>query len=195
MGPRCRRFESFRPDQKIQTVAFAAVLIFWVARSDSNDKRSFVGGRIFHSIYHKYVINLRVSSYLCELRWACSYILGFPRLMPVGILVVIRTALTLVLIYSDSPRLKYAAWAENAGFYIQKCTVCDFIIAKYPQFSDITYTGKFRTVNGANNYLLKNTFSWSVKFSYLSAIRKSPCMFVWLCSSPFRALFIIFGDK
>ena len=77
LGARCRRFESFRPDQKIQTVAFAAVLIFCLERADSNDKRSFVGGRIFHSIYHKYVINLRVSSYLCELRWACSYILGF----------------------------------------------------------------------------------------------------------------------
>ena len=33
---------------------------------------------------------------------ACSHILGFPRLTPVGILVVIRTALMLVLIYSDS---------------------------------------------------------------------------------------------
>ena len=74
---------------------------------------------------------------------ACSHILGFPRLMPVGILVVIRTALTLVLIYSDSPRLKYAGKAENAGFYIQKCTVCDFHNAKSAQFSDMTYTGKF----------------------------------------------------
>ena len=70
---------------------------------------------------------------------ACSHILGFPRLMPVGILVVIRTALTLVLIYSDSPRLKFAACAENAGFYIQKCTVCDFHNAKYAQFSDMTF--------------------------------------------------------
>ena len=33
--------------------------------------------RTFHSIYHVDVINLRVSSYLCELRGACSYILGF----------------------------------------------------------------------------------------------------------------------
>ena len=68
---------------------------------------------------------------------ACSHILGFPRLMPVGILVVIRTALTLVLIYSDSPRLKYAGKAENAGFYIQKCTVCDFAIAPNPPKSQI----------------------------------------------------------
>ena len=68
---------------------------------------------------------------------ACSHILGFPRLMPVGILVVIRTALTLVLIYSDSPRLKYAACAENVGFYIQKCTVCDFAIAPNPPKSQI----------------------------------------------------------
>ena len=135
-------FSKYLPtDQKIQTVANAAVLIFWVARADSNDKRRFVGGRIFHSIYRQKTINLRVSSYLCELRSACSYILGFPRLMPVGILVVIRTALTLVLIYSDSPRLKFAACAENTGFYIQKCTVCDFTIAKYPQISDVTYTG------------------------------------------------------
>ena len=37
---------------------------------------------------------------------ACFHILGFPRLMPVGILVVIRTALALVLIYSDSSRAK-----------------------------------------------------------------------------------------
>ena len=44
LGARCRRFESFRPDQKIQTVANAAVLIFWVARADSNDKPPFVGG-------------------------------------------------------------------------------------------------------------------------------------------------------
>ncbi len=59
--------------------------------------------------------------------------------MPVGILVVIRTALTLVLIYSDSPRLKYAGKAENAGFYIQKCTVCVFTIAKSAQISDMTF--------------------------------------------------------
>ena len=37
--------------------------------------------------------------------------------------------------------------AENAEFYIQKCTVCDFQNAKSAQFSDITYTGNFRTVN------------------------------------------------
>ena len=30
--------ESFRPDQKIQTVTFAAVLIFCLERADSNDK-------------------------------------------------------------------------------------------------------------------------------------------------------------
>ena len=77
LGARCRRFESFRPDQKIQTVAFAAVLIFCLERADSNDKRRFVGVRIFHSIYRQKTINLRVSSYLCELRGACSYILGF----------------------------------------------------------------------------------------------------------------------
>ena len=59
--------------------------------------------------------------------------------MPVGILVVIRTALTLVLIYSDLPRLKFAACAENAGFYIQKCTVCDFHNAKSTQISDVTF--------------------------------------------------------
>ena len=127
----------FKRDQKIQTVAFAAVLIFWSERADSNDKPPFVGVRIFHSIYRQKTINLRVSSYLCELRRACSYILGFPRLMPVGILVVIRTALTLVLIYSDSPRLKFAACAENVGFYIQKCTVCDFKNVKSTQISDI----------------------------------------------------------
>ncbi len=33
--------------------------------------------------------------------------------------------------------------AENVGFYIQKCTVCDFQNAKSAQISDITYTGKF----------------------------------------------------
>ena len=92
LGARCRRFESFRPDQKIQTVAFAAVLIFCLERADSNDKPPFVGVRIFHSIYRQKTINLRVSSYLCELRWACSYILGFPRRMPVGILVVVQTS-------------------------------------------------------------------------------------------------------
>ena len=131
-------FSKYLPtDQKIQTVANAAVLIFLATRADSNDKRRFVGVRIFHSIYRQKTINLRVFLYLCELRRACSYILGFPRLMPVGILVVIRTALTLVLIYSDSPRLKYAGKAENAWFHIQKCTVCDFHNAKYAQFSDI----------------------------------------------------------
>ena len=146
---------TFERDQKIQTVAFAAVLIFCLERAVSADKRSFVGVRIFHSIYHENVINLRVSSYLCELRWACSYILGFPRLMPVGILVVIRTALTLVLIYSDSPRLKFAACAENVGFYIQKCTVCDFYNAKSAQFSDITYTGKVKSKNLSKLSILK----------------------------------------
>ena len=67
----------FEADQKIQTVANAAVLIFCLERADSNDKRRFVGVRIFHSIYRQMTINLRVSSYLCELRGACSYILGF----------------------------------------------------------------------------------------------------------------------
>ena len=85
-------------------------------RADSNDKRRFVGVRIFHSIYRQKTINLRVSSYLCELRRACSYILGFARLMPVGILVVIRTALTLVLIYSDSPRPVIRKAVHSRGF-------------------------------------------------------------------------------
>ena len=49
----------------------------------------------------------------------------------------------LVLIYSDSPRLQFAACAENTGFYIQKCTVCDFQNAKSAQISDMTYIGKF----------------------------------------------------
>ena len=80
LGARCRRFESFRPDQKIQPVAFAAGFVFCLERADLNDKRSFVMVRIFHSIYRQMTINLRVSS------------------------VVIRTALTPVLIYSDSPR-------------------------------------------------------------------------------------------
>ena len=134
MGPRCRRFESFRPDQKIQTVANAAVLIFCLERADSNDKPPFVGGsnlslgRVATCVYPRSYSNGAD---------ACSHILGFPRLMPVGILVVIRTALTLVLIYSDLPRLKYAACAENVGFYIQKCTVCDFAIAPNPPKSQI----------------------------------------------------------
>ena len=128
-------FSKYLPtDQKIQTVANAAVLIFWVARVDSNDKRRFVGGRIFHSV---------------ALRPAC-------------ILVVIRTALTLVLIYSDSPRLKFAACAENAGFYIQKCTVCDFTIAKSAQISDVTYTGKFCN---ADLHLIFFAF---IKYNYFS---------------------------
>ena len=58
LGPRCRRFESFRPDQKIQTVAFAAVLIFCLERTDSNGKLKFTKVRTFHSIYHQKVINL-----------------------------------------------------------------------------------------------------------------------------------------
>lgn len=46
LGPRCRRFESFRPDQKIQTVAFAAVLIFCLERTDSNDKILLSGSNL-----------------------------------------------------------------------------------------------------------------------------------------------------
>ena len=46
LGPRCRRFESFRPDQKIQTVAFAAVLIFCLERTDSNDKILLSGSNV-----------------------------------------------------------------------------------------------------------------------------------------------------
>ena len=150
----------FECDQKIQTVANAAVLIFLATRADSNDKRRFVGVRIFHSVALRpacILVFMRTaqglflytripSAYACGYPRsysngadACSHILGFPRLMPVGILVVIRTALTLVLIYSDSPRLKFAACAENVGFYIQKCTVCDFIIAKSAQISDMTF--------------------------------------------------------
>ena len=37
---------------------------------------------------------------------ACFHILGFPRLVPVGILVVVQTALSLVFTYSDSSRAK-----------------------------------------------------------------------------------------
>lgn len=46
--------------------------------------------------------------------------------------------------------------AENVGFwfYVQKCTVCDFQSVKSAQLSDITYTGKFRTVNDAQNLTL-----------------------------------------
>ena len=33
LGPRCRRFESFRPDHEIQTVANAAVLILCRVRN------------------------------------------------------------------------------------------------------------------------------------------------------------------
>ena len=29
--------------------------------------------------------------------------------------------------------------AENVGFYIQKCTVCDFAIAKSAKISDMTF--------------------------------------------------------
>ena len=96
LGPRCRRFESFRPDQKIQTVAFAAVLIFCLERTDSNDKILLSGSNVSldlsqgvinlrgirdnlptfdtWQIYSlsldlsQDVINLRVSSYLVELR-------------------------------------------------------------------------------------------------------------------------------
>ena len=107
-------FSKYLPtDQKIQTVANAAVLIFLATRADSNDKPPFVGGS-----------NLSLDLSSKDDKSAC-------------ILVVIRTALTLVLIYSDSPRLKYAGKAENVGFYIQKCTVCDFQSAKSAQFSDI----------------------------------------------------------
>ena len=51
LGPRCRRFESFRPDQKIQTVAFAAVLIFCLERADSNDKILLSGSNLISFCY------------------------------------------------------------------------------------------------------------------------------------------------
>ena len=37
--------------------------------------------------------------------------------------------------------------AENVGFYIQKCTVCDIHNAKSAKISDMIYTGKFRMGN------------------------------------------------
>ena len=40
----------FEADQKIQPAAFAAGLTFCLERADSNDKQSFVGVRIFHSV-------------------------------------------------------------------------------------------------------------------------------------------------
>ena len=58
LGPRCRRFESFRPDQKIQTVAFAAVLIFCLERTDSNDKILLSGSNVSLDLSQG-VINLR----------------------------------------------------------------------------------------------------------------------------------------
>ena len=45
---------------------------------DSNDKILLSGSNVSLDLSQN-VINLRVSSYLCELRGACSYILGFPR--------------------------------------------------------------------------------------------------------------------
>ena len=51
LGPRCRRFESFRPDQKIQTVAFAAVLIFCLERADSNGKILLSGSNLISFCY------------------------------------------------------------------------------------------------------------------------------------------------
>ena len=74
LGARCRRFESFRPDQKIQTVAFAAVLIFCLERADLNDKRSFVMVRIFRSGALRPACILGSYSNGAD---ACSHILGF----------------------------------------------------------------------------------------------------------------------
>ena len=45
---------------------------------DSNDKILLSGSNLSLGLSQN-VINLRVSSYLCELRCACSYILGFSR--------------------------------------------------------------------------------------------------------------------
>ena len=45
---------------------------------DLNDKILLSGSNVSLDLSQN-VINLRVSSYLCELRGACSYILGFPR--------------------------------------------------------------------------------------------------------------------
>ena len=88
LGARCRRFESFRPDQKIQTVAFAAVLIFCLEPAYSNDKRSFVGVRIFHSV----------------------------AMRPVCILGSYSNFALLVFTYSDSPRPVIRKAAHSRGF-------------------------------------------------------------------------------
>ena len=45
--------ESFRPDQKIQTVAFAAVLIFCLERTDSNDKILLSGSNLSLGLVRK----------------------------------------------------------------------------------------------------------------------------------------------
>ncbi|MBQ2858831.1 MAG: hypothetical protein IJE82_00515, partial [Alphaproteobacteria bacterium] len=69
--------DSPRPGINKNTAVDAVFLFILVERADSNGKLEFTKVRTFHSIYHRNVINLRVSSYLCELRGACSYILGF----------------------------------------------------------------------------------------------------------------------
>ncbi len=62
-----------------KNTAVNAVFLFILVGLWIRTTKFFCRVRTFHSIYHVDVINLRVSSYLCELRGACSYILGFPR--------------------------------------------------------------------------------------------------------------------
>ena len=116
-------------------LAFAAVLIFCLERADSNDKQSFVGVRIFHSVAMRPAcILVVVQTSHCSFshtRIPSVYACGYPRSC--------SNFALLVFTYSDSPRLKFVDSAENAGFYIQKCTVCDFQNAKSAQISDITF--------------------------------------------------------
>ena len=129
LGARCRRFESFRPDQKFQPAAFAAVLIFCLERADSNDKQSFAGVRIFHSVaLRSACILVVVQTSHCSFshtRIPSAYACGYPRSC--------SNFALLVFTYSDSPRPE-----------IRKV-----VVILSAQISDITYTGKFRTVKDA----------------------------------------------
>lgn len=56
---------------------YCGIFIYFGGTVDSNDKILLLGSNVSLGLSQN-VINLRVSSYLCELRSACSYILGFP---------------------------------------------------------------------------------------------------------------------
>ena len=109
---------TFERDQKIQSAAFAAGLTFCLERADSNDKQSFVGVRIFHSVAMRPAcILVVVQTSHCSFshtRIPSAYACGYPRSC--------SNFALLVFTYSDSPRPENLPCCKSGGV-LYKCGI------------------------------------------------------------------------